>query len=50
MHERLTKDMSALDKELAMALVGLGDWIGIDSNKEWYMGCVCTLEEFLIFQ
>ena len=50
MHWRLSRSMSVLDRELATLLVGLGIWIDIDSNREWYMGCVCTLEEFLIFQ
>jgi len=50
MHGRLSRGMSALDRELATLLVGLGVWIDIDSNRGWYMGCVCTLDEFLIFQ
>ena len=50
MHGRLSRGMSALDRELAMALVGLGVWINIDSNRDWCMGCLVTLEEFLIFQ
>ena len=50
MHWRLSIGMSALDRELVTLLVGPGIWIDIDSNREWYMGCVCTFEEFLIFQ
>ena len=50
MQGRLSRGMSALDRELATILVGPGIWLDIDSNREWYMGCVCTLEEFLIFQ
>ena len=49
MHGRLLRGMSALDKELASILVGLDVWIDIDSKRARYMGCVCTLEEFLIF-
>ena len=43
MHGRLSRDMSALDRELACILVGLGVWIDIDSKRAGYMGCVCTL-------
>ena len=39
MQGRLSRGMSALDRELAMTLVGPGVWIDIDSNREWYMGC-----------
>ena len=49
MHRRLPRGMSALDRELACILVGLGLWIDIDSKRAGYMGCVCTLEEFLIY-
>ena len=48
-HGRLPRGMSALDRELATILVGLGVWIDIDSKISGYMGCVCTLDEFLIF-
>ena len=48
MHWRLPKGISALDRELASILVGLGVWIDIDSKRAGYIGCVCTLEEFLI--
>ena len=50
MHWRHSKGMCALDRELASILVGLSVWIDIDSKREGYMGCVCTLEEFLIYQ
>ena len=50
MHGRLSRGMSALDKELATVLVGSGVWYDIDSNRVWYMECVCMLEEFLIIQ
>ena len=50
MQWRLSRGMSALDRELATLLVGSGVWIDIDSNREWYMGCACTLEKFLIFK
>ena len=49
MQGRLSRGMSALDKELAIILVGPDIWIDIDSNRGWYMGCVCTLEEIVIF-
>ena len=49
MHRRLPRGMSALDRELATLLVGLGVWIDIDSKRAGYMGCVCTLKEFLIY-
>ena len=49
MHGKLLRGMSALDRELACMLVGLGVWLDIDSKRARYMGCVCTLEEFLIF-
>ena len=50
MHGRLSRGMSALDRELATLLVGPTVWYDIDSNRVWYMGCVCMLEEFLIIQ
>ena len=50
MHVRLSRGISVLDKELATLLVGTGVWYDIDSNRVWYMGCVCMLEEFLIIQ
>ena len=49
MHWRLSSGMSALDRELAYILVGLGKWLDIDSKRMGYTGCVCTLEEFLIY-
>ena len=49
MHWRLSKGMSALDRELAYILVGLGEWLDIDSKRAGYTRCVCTLEEFLIY-
>ena len=49
MHGRLPRGKSALDRELANILVGLGVWLDIDSDRAGYTGCVCTLEEFLIF-
>ena len=49
MHGRLPRGMNALDRELACMLVGLGVWIDIDSKRAGYMGCVCTLAEFLIY-
>ena len=33
MHGRLPRGMSALDRELATLLVGLGVWINIESNR-----------------
>ena len=50
MHGKLSRGMSALDRELAMILVGPGDWIDTNSNKKWCVGCVFTFEEFLLFQ
>ena len=49
MHWRLSIGMSALDRELAYILVGLGEWLDIDSKRAGYTGCVCALEEFLIY-
>ena len=49
MHGRLPRGKSALDRELANILVGLGVWLDIDSDRAGYTGCVCTLEEFLIY-
>ena len=49
MHGRLPRGKSALDRELAIVLVGLGVWLDIDSKRAGYTGGVCTLEEFLIF-
>ena len=50
MHGRLSRGKCALDRELAYILVGPGVWLDIESDRAGYMGCVCTLEEFLIFQ
>ena len=49
MHRRLSRGMSVLDREFTCILVGLGVWIDIDSKRAGYMGCVCTLKEFLIY-
>ena len=49
MNEMLPRGMSALDKELAYMLVGLGVWLDIDSKRAGYTGGVCAFEEFLIF-
>ena len=49
MHWRLSRGKCALDRELAYILVGLGEWLDIESNRVGYTGCVCTLEEFLIY-
>ena len=49
MHYKFPRGMSALDRELAIVLVGLGVWLDIESDRVGYTGCVCTLEEFLIF-
>ena len=49
MHGRLSRGKDALDRELALLVVGLGVWIDIESDRAGYMGYVCTLEEFLIF-
>ena len=49
MHGRLPRGKNALDRELAIVLVGLGVWLDIDSDIAGYMGGVCTLEEFLIY-
>ncbi|KAK0597200.1 hypothetical protein LWI29_022880 [Acer saccharum] len=48
MHGRLPRGKSALDRELAIVLVGLGVWLDIESDRAGYTGGVCTLEEFLI--
>ena len=37
-------------RELAYILVGPGVWLEIESDRAGYMGYVCTLEEFLIYQ
>ena len=50
MQGRLSRGKCALDRELAYILVGPGVWLDIESDRAGYMGCVCTLEEFLIFQ
>ena len=50
MHLRLSRGMSALDKEFATLLVGPDVWLDIDSNGECCMGYALALEEFLIFQ
>ncbi|KAK0588051.1 hypothetical protein LWI29_033530 [Acer saccharum] len=39
MHGRLPRGKSALDRELANILVGLGVWLDIDSNRAGYTGC-----------
>ena len=49
MHGRLPRGKSALDRELAIVLVGLGVWLDIESDRAGYTGGVCTLEEFLIY-
>ena len=49
MHWRLSRGKCALDRELAYMMVGLGVWIDIDSKRVRYIGCVWTLEEFLIY-
>ena len=48
-HGRLSRGKDALDRELALLVVGLGVWIDIESDRAGYMGYVCTLEEVLIF-
>ncbi|KAK1583046.1 hypothetical protein Q3G72_020564 [Acer saccharum] len=40
MHERLPRGKSALDRELAIVLVGLGVWLDIDSDRAGYTGDV----------
>ena len=50
MQGRLSRGMTALDRELATILVGPGVWYDIDSNRVRYMRCVCMLKEFLIIQ
>ncbi|KAK1557391.1 hypothetical protein Q3G72_023793 [Acer saccharum] len=47
MHGRLPRGKSALDRELAIVLVGLGVWLDIKSDRAGYTGVVCILEEFL---
>ena len=47
---RLSRDKCALDRELAYILVGLDVWLDIESDRAGYMGYVCTIEEFLIYQ
>ena len=49
MHWRLPRGKCVSDRELAYIMVGLGEWLDIDSNRAGYTGCVCTLEEFLIY-
>ncbi|KAK1555263.1 hypothetical protein Q3G72_024107 [Acer saccharum] len=49
MHGRLPRGMSAFDRELVTFLVGLSVWIDIDSKRAGYIGCICTLKEFLIY-
>ncbi|KAK0597196.1 hypothetical protein LWI29_022811 [Acer saccharum] len=39
MHGRLPRGKSALDRELANILVGLGVWLDIDSDRAGYTGC-----------
>ena len=50
MHGRLSRGKCALYRELAYILVGPGVWLDIESDRAGYMGYVCTLEEFLIYQ
>ena len=50
MQGRLSRGKCALDRELAYILVGPDVWLDIESNRAGYMGYVCTLEEFLIYQ
>lgn len=50
MHGRLSRGTCALYRELAYILVGPGVWLDIESDRAGYMGYVCTLEEFLIYQ
>jgi hypothetical protein len=50
MQGRLSRGKCALDRELAYILVGPGVWLDIESDRAGYMGYVCTLEEFLIYQ
>ncbi|KAK0605193.1 hypothetical protein LWI29_024009 [Acer saccharum] len=45
MHGRLPRGKSALDRELAIVLVGLGVWLDIDSDKAGFESKVMTLEE-----
>ncbi|KAK0588377.1 hypothetical protein LWI29_000251 [Acer saccharum] len=40
MHGRLPRGKSALDRELAIVLVGLGVWLDIDSDRAGYTGDV----------
>ena len=49
MHGRLSRGKDALDRELALLVVGLGVWIERESDRAGYIGYVCTLEESLIF-
>ncbi|KAK0606295.1 hypothetical protein LWI29_036255 [Acer saccharum] len=39
MHGRLPRGKSALDRELAIVLVGLGVWLDIESDRAGYTGC-----------
>ena len=50
MQGRLSRGKCALYRELAYILVGLGVWLDIESDRAGFMGYVCTLEEFLIYQ
>jgi|SRR5579862_2910081 hypothetical protein len=49
MHWRLPRGKCVSVRELAYIMVGLGEWLDIDSDRAGYTGCVCTLEEFLIY-
>src|SRR5579862_7872281 len=49
MHWRLPRGKCVSVRELAYIMVGLGEWLDIYSDRAGYMGCVCTLEEFLIY-
>ncbi|KAK0571532.1 hypothetical protein LWI29_017623 [Acer saccharum] len=42
MHGRLPRGKSALDRELANILVGLGVWLDIDSDRAGYTGCTTS--------
>ena len=50
MQGRLSGGKCALYRELAYILVGPDVWLDIESDRAGYMGYVCTLEEFLIYQ
>ena len=46
MHWRLSRGMSALDRELAYMMVGLGVWIDIDSKRARYIDVYGLLRNF----